>query len=183
MVGRVADGDRWAGDRGLLLRPSSLLCGRGMRWVGVDAAAGVAQIPEQTVLVARAAFRRAAWRWRSATGWARSSPTSSSPPRSRYGAHTAESPGALALVNRVAVRGASHRPAAAAMLRPGHRLEVRDRAPRGATTPGGGERTLRRLSQQAGEAEGSLTWRRTGGWQAALTTLGRAGTARRCGSG
>ena len=41
----------------------------------------------------------------------------------------------------------------------------------------------RRLSQQAGEAEGSLTPEARGRVGAALTTTGRAGTARRLGSG
>ncbi len=39
------------------------------------------------------------------------------------------------------------------------------------------------LSQQAGEAEGSLTVETRGRVGAALTTTGRAGTARRPGSG
>ena len=39
------------------------------------------------------------------------------------------------------------------------------------------------LSQQSGEAEGSLIPEVRGGWEAALTTTGRAGTARRSGSG
>jgi hypothetical protein len=40
-----------------------------------------------------------------------------------------------------------------------------------------------RLSQQPGEAGGSPTWETPGGWQAAPTTTGRAGTAGRRGSG
>jgi len=54
------------------------------------------------------------------------------------------------------------------------------RAPRGATQPGGGERTLPSgLSQQAGEAGDSPTWEALGRVGAAPTTTGRAGTARR----
>jgi hypothetical protein len=57
-------------------------------------------------------------------------------------------------------------------------------APRGAVLPCGGERTpLPVLSQQAGEAGGSLILEAQGRVGAALTTTERAGTARRPGSG
>ena len=50
--------------------------------------------------------------------------------------------------------------------------------------PGGDERTPPQdLSQQAGEAEGSLTLEAEGRVGAALTTTGRVGTTRRPGSG
>ena len=57
-------------------------------------------------------------------------------------------------------------------------------APRGAITPGGDGRTPPPTCRsRPGEAEGSLTVETRGRVGAALTTTGRTGTARRCGSG
>jgi hypothetical protein len=56
-------------------------------------------------------------------------------------------------------------------------------APRGAIQPGGMEGPTCGLSQQAAEAGGSLTLEALGWVGAASTTTGRAGTARRPGSG
>ena len=61
-------------------------------------------------------------------------------------------------------------------------LEIRG-APRGAMQPGGMEGPTCGLSQQAAEAGGSLALEAQGQVGAASTTTGRAGTARRPGSG
>ena len=62
-------------------------------------------------------------------------------------------------------------------------MEGRVGAPRGATVPGRVKGPASGLSQQAGEAEGSPNAETRGRVEASLTTTGRAGTARRCGSG
>src|ERR671935_2431696 len=62
-------------------------------------------------------------------------------------------------------------------------VEARQGAPRGAVSPGGMKGPATGLSQQSGEAEGSLTVEAHGRVGAALTTTGRVGTARRPGSG
>ncbi len=56
-------------------------------------------------------------------------------------------------------------------------------APRGATRPSGRQEPAASLSQQVGEAGGSLTPETQGRVGAAPTTTGRVGTARRRGSG
>jgi hypothetical protein len=62
-------------------------------------------------------------------------------------------------------------------------VSLRLRAPRGAIGPGGMEGPAAGLSQQAGEAEGSLFREAPERVGAALTKPGRAGTARRPGPG
>src|SRR6266508_3059591 len=89
------------------------------------------------------------------------------------GAHGARRVPGLAASRRAQAPGAG-----AARLRPALP------APRGATTTGRGWKgPAAGLSQQAGGAEGSLTVETYGRVGAALTTPGRAGTARRAGSG